>query len=218
MVNILRQRRLLLSIGLLAAMLIAILTAGYIYAQNEGSGNIYSDKEGDERIVPVVNGINVSFGDVRKSPDFWQDRNSELTEEEAFKLAIVGDIDRFILLSEVKKRGLVATESEGLDFMAPHREACAREQACQDLIAAQGETVESYWDRVASSFREDLGITRLNAALLSDKGLEPGAGTNDERSDALDEAVDQLRSDAKIEWSDDDLAEYYREALSARSG
>ena len=47
------------------------------------------------------------------------------------------------------------------------------------------------------------------------QGLGPRDGASDERADALTEAVDQLRSDAEIEWRDDVLERYYKDALAA---
>jgi hypothetical protein len=215
MIRRLRQGRWLLSVGVLAVMLAAIATAGYIYAQNQERGDIYTDQEGDERVVAVVNGINVGYGDVRKSPGYWQDAEPGLTEEDSFRRTIVGSIDRFVLLSEIEKRGLMPTEEEGLPYMTTHKGACEQQQHCLDLIAQWGETFEEHWARVAPSFRENLGVTRLNEALLSDGGLGPRDGASDERADALTEAIDQLRSDAKIEWKDDVLERYYKDALAA---
>ena len=205
--------RLLLSVAL-AVMLAALATAGYNYAQNQFSDN-YTEKEGDDRVVATVNGLDVTYGDVRKSPGYFQAEDASLTEEEAFRRTIVGGIDRFVLLSEINERGLMPTEEEGLAFMAPHKEACAEQQVCQDLITKWGETFDDHWSRVAPVFREDLGVTRLNAALLLDAGFGPEDGTNLERADALAAAIDQLRSDSEIEWKDEDLRRYYDEALAA---
>ena len=214
--GILRHRRLLLSAAALAVMLAALATAGYIYAQNQGNDN-YTEKEGDDRVVAVVNGLDVTYGDVRKSPGYFQAEDTTLTEADAFRSTIVGGIDRFVLLAEINRRGLMPTEEEGLAFMAPHKKACAEQQVCQDLIVKWGETFDGHWSRVAPVFREDLGVTRLNAALLSDAGFGAEDGTNLERANALAAAKDKLRADAKIVWKDEDLKRYYEEALADES-
>ena len=162
----------------------------------------------------MVDGIEVPFGALRKGPEFWRAATPELAEDEAFKSTIVGDIDRFILLSEVKRRRLMPSASEGMDFMEPHKAACLSNESCLNDIRGQGESLEDHWARVAPYFREDLGITRLHEALLTEAGLPPEKSTSNERAVALTEAVNQLRSNANIEWKDQRLADFYDQILS----
>ena len=125
MIAIFTRRRLLSATVMVVMMLAVILPVGYIASQNGKFPDIYGDKPGDERIVAVVNGIEVPFGEVRKSPEFRQAAKPELTEDEAYKFAIVGNIDRFIRLSEVKRRGLMPSAKEGKEYTETHKESCS---------------------------------------------------------------------------------------------
>jgi hypothetical protein len=203
---------------LAAVVLVAGFAAvGYLMAQEGKYSHISSAQTGDAEVVAVVNGIEVTRGQVRKTPAILRENQPNLTEHEAIILSIVGQIDRYVLLSEVQRRGLMPTDEEAREFMEPHKKACLDNPACRDSITDQGESLEDYWDRVAPYYREDLGITRLHQALLTEVGLPPEKGTSNERADALAREVARLRADANIKWQDQRLADFYdfyNEALS----
>lgn len=210
--TVLSTRRKLALIGALVVSMVAA-TVGYIAAQG---ANIYEEREGDDRIVAIVDGIEVPNRELRRSPEYWQSVQPELTEDEAFLFTIVGDVDRFILLAEVEERGLMPTVAEGEAHMAPHRESCSQVEECENSIRDMGEDVDEHWVRVAPYFREDLGIARLQKALITEAGFPPGTGVGDERAAALEQAVNGLRADAEIEWRDERLADLYSRAIAAR--
>ena len=210
--TVLYARWRLILIGVMAVAALGA-TAGYIAAQGI---TIYEEREGDDRVVAIVEGVEVPYGELRKSPEYWQNARPELTEEEAYLMSIVGNVDRFILLAEVEKRGLMPTVAEGEASMVPHREGCSKQKACKDKIRESGRTFEELWERTAPYFREDLGIIRVRQALLTEAGIPPDEGTSVERAAALSHAVNKLRANADIEWKDEGLADLYRRAIMNR--
>lgn len=207
----------------LAAWVAAVLIAGFaatgcLVAQEGKFSHIYSTQTGDAEVVAVVNGIEVTREQVRKTPAFLQENQPGLTEDEAIILSIVGQIDRYILLSEVQRRGLMPTVEEAREFMEPHKQACLGPQGAdcraRTLEAGQNPDDEAYWNSLLPKYREDLGIIRLVEAHFAEIGLTPGKGTNEERVAARAAFVEELRTRAEIVWQDQRLANLYREALS----
>jgi hypothetical protein len=187
-------------------------------AQEGKYAHIYSNQTGDAEVVAVVNGIEVIRGQVRKTPAILRENQPSLTEDEAIILSIVGQIDRYILLSEVQRRGLMPAVEEAREYMESHKQACLGPQGanCKAGIREEGRNPddETYWNSLLPGYGEDLGITRLVAAHLAEIGLTPEKGTNEERVAARAAFVDELRAKAEIVWKDQRLADLYREALS----
>ena len=99
-------------------------TIGYLIAQEGKYSHIYSTQTGDAEVVAVVNGIEVTREQVRRTPAIVRENQPSLTENEAIILSIVGQIDHYILLSEVQRQGLMPTVEEAREFMEPHKQAC----------------------------------------------------------------------------------------------
>lgn len=194
-----------------------VTSLGYLKAQEGRYSHIYTTKSGDDEVVTVVNGTEVTRGQIRKMPARLRENqpNLNLTEDEAIKLSIGGQIDRFVLLSEVNRRGLMPTFEEARQFMEPHKQACLGPHGadCRAGISEDGESLDGYWDKVLPRYQEDLGMIRLVQAHFAESALTH-ENTNADLLSAKAAFVDGLRAKATIDWKDQKLAKLYQEALS----
>ena len=85
--------------------------AGTALAQKGQFSHIYVQHDGDSDVVVVVQGKNVTRGDIRKPAEIHRTVDPSLTEEDSVKRVIVVVVDERVLQAEVERRDLVPTEA-----------------------------------------------------------------------------------------------------------
>lgn len=181
----------------LALLIVASATlAGVIIAQNDDYADIYRLHDGDGDIVAIVNGLEVTRGDLRTMPSVMMRNAPDLSEDEAIRRSIYTQIDHFVIQSEVRRRGMLPSLSETEEFMAPHRESCSGPHGadCRELISALGYEYDEFWKVALPGYQKDLGQIRLMGTLTEAE-------------------LTELRASPVIEWKDEKLQDLYQEAL-----
>ena len=142
-----RKRILLSVVALFGVAIVGVAVVGTSVAQRDQSfAHVLVQNAGDDDVVAVVRGKDLTRGEVRQAADFKQTADPSLTPDAAVKSVIVFVVDDYIIEAEVESRGLVPTEDQARAFMRSHQEACAGEygQDCRDAIEQMGQTVDEY--------------------------------------------------------------------------
>ena len=212
-------RKLILLGAALAVVLVAGATiAGVTVAQQGRFTHIQSQKEGDEAVVAVIEGKDLTRGDVRRSATRNQAMDSTLSNTDARKEMLYIEVEKRFLEAEVERRKLVLSDEEVQQYMAPNREACERRggEECLRYIRDLGyEDADAFWKDAFDDFQTVLGQNKLIYAELADRGYS-GSTDTDEFFKARETYVKELREEADIVWHDDDLEREYREAVRSR--
>ena len=189
--------------------------AGTILAQKGQFSHIYVQHDGDSDVVAVVQGKNVTSGDIRKPAELHRTADRSLSEDESVKRIIVVVVDERVLQAEVERRNLVPTEKEVENFRRATKEACSGPdgQDCRDAIEETGYTFDEYWRVTLPEYQKDLGKIRLFQAVFDEQGLSDA--DNEELITARDAHTAALRSEATITWQDEDLKRLYEQAVAS---
>ncbi len=114
-------------LGSFVAIVIAISAAaiaGTSPGQKGQFEHILDRASWDSDVIAIVEGKEVTRGEIRQRADYLQAVDPSFTNESAVRALIVGVIDRFIIQAEVERRGVVPTEAEAEAFMQPRKDAC----------------------------------------------------------------------------------------------
>ena len=212
-----RKRVLLGTIALFAVVVPGLVLAGSSMAQRHQSfAHILVQNPGDADVAAVIQGKDLTRGEVREAADLKQTVDPSLTRDEAVKAVIVFVVDNYIIEAEVESRGLVPTDDEARAFMRPHQQACAGQhgQECRDAIEQMGQTVDEYWADALPDYRDDLGSINLFNAVFDEQGIADDA-SNATLVSARDAYKTALRDQAEITWYDEELRLLYEDAKAS---
>ena len=93
------------------ALVVGATIVGATLAQPGQYGHIHAQAEGDDAVVAVVEGENITRGQVRKPAEFRRSNDSTMTESEAKQITILVLVEDTALWAEAKQRKLVPTVS-----------------------------------------------------------------------------------------------------------
>ena len=198
------------------AVLVSVATVvSTTIAQKAQFAHITAESTGDSDVVAVVNGTNVTRGDISKPAEFHRTADPDLTTNDATKLVIVPVIDDALINVEAKRRGLTPSDADATTFMQPHKDAClgSNGQECRDHITSLGLTVDDYWASALPEYKDDLGSMKLFQAVFTEQSLDDG--THEELVAAEKAFRVELRNAATITWNDADLQRLYEQALAS---
>ena len=197
------------------ALVVGATIVGATLAQPGQYGHIYAQAEGDDAVVAVVEGENITRGQVRKPAEFRRSNDSTMTESEAKQITILVLVEDTALWAEAKQRKLVPTDEEVRAYMQPHKEACLGPQGeeCRRHIEDMGQTVANYWDTALSVYKKGLAIGNLYAAMYEDVELAEDADI-EATIQARERYLRSIRDDAEITWNDNELKELYDRAVA----
>ncbi len=130
-------------LGSFVAIVIAISAAaiaGTSPGQKGQFEHIFDRASGDSDIIAILEGEEVTRGEIRQRADYLQAVDPSFTNEPAVRALIVEVIDRFIIQAEVERRGVVPTEAEAEAYMQPHKDACLgpEGETCREHITKLG--------------------------------------------------------------------------------
>ena len=197
------------------ALVVGAAVTGTSLAQKGQFSHIYAEKDGDSTVVAVVDGKDITRGDVRIPAESHRAMDPSLTEDDSKKKGILVMVTKRAVEAEVERRELVPTEAEAEDFRRTTKDACLGSdgQACRDAIEEMGYTFDEYWTVTLPEYQRELGKINLFQAVYADQGLSSDSDDEDLLA-ARDQFSDKLRSEATITWNDEDLKRLYDEAVS----
>ncbi len=194
--------------------------AGTTLGQQGRFSHIYVEAEGDSEVVAVVQGENITRGDIRKPAEFMNEANPALfPEQEALQHSVVAVVEDVLIQAEVERRGLVPTEEETSEYMKPMLEACASPEPhgreCRDYLEGKGYNLQEYWTTVAPrEYRFVLGHLKLLRTVYKEQGISD-AGTDEDVLVVKGNLTAKLRREATIVWKDEALKRVYEQALAS---
>ena len=134
--------RKLVAIGLVIALALVVGAAvtGVTMAQQGRFTHIVVQKKGDDRVVAVIEGRNLTVGDVRRSTSRNQVIDPSLSEIEARQEILYLEVEKRFLDAMVEEQKLSPTNEEVQEYMAPIIESCSSEEgtACRTYMKDMG--------------------------------------------------------------------------------
>ncbi len=209
--------RKLIFAGSVVALILVVgsAVAGISFAQKGQLNHIYVEKDGDSTVVAVVEGKDITRGEVRIPAENHRAADPSLTEDESRKRGILVMVTDRVIEAEVERRDLVPTETETEDFRRITRDSCLgpEGQACRDAIEEMGYTLDEYWTVTLPEYQKELGKIILFQAVYAGQALS--SDSHDEGLlTASDDFTARLRSEATITWNDEALKRLYEEAVA----
>ena len=196
---------------------IAAIIAGTIVAQDRASlKDALEAKDGDATVVAIVDGTDVTRGDIRRAAEFKMAIDSSLTSENATSQSIVQVMDRVIAEAEIDRRRITVSDEEADAYMRRNRDLCRGDNGaqCREAIEQLGFDIsdDSYWSDIAlPEYKRMIAETKLFRAVIEEKSLQNA--DNDTLVAAQQALPGELRADADIVWHDEYLKETYQQAL-----
>ena len=150
--------RKLIFAGSVVALILVVgsAVAGISFAQKGQLNHIYVEKDGDSTVVAVVEGKDITRGEVRIPAENHRAADPSLTEDESRKRGILVMVTDRVIEAEVERRDLVPTETETEDFRRITRDSCLgpEGQACREdfrRITRDSSMPSKKWDTRSTS-------------------------------------------------------------------
>ena len=206
-------RKLMLTLSAIAlTLVVGALVTGVTMAQQGKFTHIQAQKDGDNRVVAVVEGQDLTWGEVRITKERRKAIDPTLTDDQSKADTLYSQVQRLFLQAKVESANLEPTDAEVRAFMEPHKTACmaSGNSACQDFIREQGySNAEDFWTNAFANYKADLGEIKLVKANVEAQGLKGDEVTPAQFKGKKDEYIDGLQKNADIVWHDEALKRLY---------
>jgi hypothetical protein len=171
--------------------------------------NLYKHQQGDDEVVAIVQGFEVTMRPIRLGSSFARSMSPELSENESLKQVMTEIFKRKALLAEAERLGIDATEEGYAEYM--HSKAAyedpERGEPIREHIQALGMSDDEYWEQALLGFIEAATIVKLWNMHIEEIGL--GKATYEEQWQARNRYAAELLENATIIWKDPVLESVY---------
>ncbi len=150
------------------------MVTGVTMAQQGKFCHIQAQEDGDNRVVAVVEGQDLTWGEVRITKVRRKAIDPALTDDQSKADTLYSHVQRLFLRAKVESTNLEPTDAEVRAYMEPHKTACmaAGNSDCQDFVREQGySNAEDFWDNAFANYKADLGEIKLVKANVEAQGL-----------------------------------------------
>ncbi|MBA7465703.1 hypothetical protein ES708_18742 [subsurface metagenome] len=162
--------------------------------------NLYMHQQGDDKVIAVVQGMEVTMRPIRIGSSFARSMFPELSENESLKQVMTELFKRKALLAEAKRLGIDATEEGYAEYMNSKTayEDPQRGGPIRDHIKTLGMSDDEYWKKALPGYIEAATIVKLWNMHIEDIGLEEA--TYEEQWQAKNRYAAELLANARIIW------------------
>lgn len=199
------------SLVIISLVVIAILSIGVVAIASPlfSSDNLYKHQQGDDEVVAIVQGIEVTMRPIRIGASFARSVSPELSENESLKQVMTELFTRRALLAEAKRLGIDATEEGHAEYMNSRAayEDPKRAEPIREYIKTLGMTDDEYWEKALPGYIEAATIVKLWNMHIEEIGL--GNATYEEQWQARNRYAAELLENATIIWKDPVLESVY---------